>query len=178
MEDWLKGLNGFNQSPEVRAWAVGMALTSSGVYEDDFDYNPLLDYYLRLVEDDVDLPILCAYMSTRPSGRKEDVMFGLLNGMVRLLQGLTDKSPFAKIVIAFFQALGCVGEKDPELIRQYLTETAYVKNPFLVRLRNQAIVAAKVGQEVSLIKPEPALDEYNPEWLNNFIGYAFMDYTA
>lgn len=54
MEDWLKGLNGFNQSPEVRAWAVGTALTSSGVYEDDSDYNPLLGYYLKLVGDDVD----------------------------------------------------------------------------------------------------------------------------
>ena len=98
-----------------------------------------------------------------PLWEKKNVMFGMLTGMVRLLHGLTDKSPFAKIVIAFFQALGCVEGKDPELIRQYLSETADVKNPFLVRLRNQAIVAAKLEQEVSLIEPEPALDEYNPE---------------
>ena len=70
------------------------------------------------------------------------------------------------------------GEKDPELIRQYLTETADVKGPFLLRFRNQAIVAAQLEQELGIIEPVPELNEFEPEWLNNFIGYAFMDYTA
>ena len=177
MEDWLKGLNGFNQSPKVRAWVVGMALAESWRYKDDYDYNPLLGYYLNLVGDDIDLPILCAYMSTR-STKNLNAMVGLFKGMVRMLQGLSEKSPFAKVLIAYFQAWFHEEEQDPELIRQYLLETADVKSPFLVQLRNIAIVDAKLEQEIGIIEPEPELNELDPKWLNNFIGYAFMDYTA
>ena len=178
MEDWLKGLNGFNQSPEVRAWAVGMAVVQSWRYEDEFNYTPLLGYYLKFVGENTDLPILCAYMSTRLSRRGVEVIVELFRGLMRLLQGLAEKSPFAKILIAFLQAMDLGGEKDPELIRQYLTETADVKGPFLLRFRNQAIVAAHLEQELGIIEPVPELNEFEPEWLNNFIGYAFMDYTA
>ena len=177
MEDWLKGLNGFNQSPKVRAWVVGMALAESWRYKDDYDYNPLLGYYLNLVGDDIDLPILCAYMSTR-SRKNVKALVGLIKGMLRMLQGLSEKSPFAKVLIAYVHNWVCDEENDPELIRQYLLETADVKSPFLVQLRNKAIVDAKLEQEIGIIEPEPELNELDPKWLNNFIGYAFMDYTA
>ena len=95
-----------------------------------------------------------------------------------MLQGLSEKSPFVKVLIAYCQDWFLDEEKDPELIRQYLLEIADVKSPFLVQLRNIAIVDAKLEQEIGIIEPEPELNELDPKWLNNFIGYAFMDYTA
>lgn len=178
MKDWLKGLNGINQSPQVRAWAVGAALLMPWMYEDEYNHTLLLSYYRRLLGVDMDLPILCTYLSSQSCSKDQKAICELFQGIIRLLQGLTEKTAFAKILIAFFQAFGFVEEKDPAQIRQYLLETAEVKQPFLVKLRNLTIMTSKLDQEISITKPAPDMIETKPEWINHFIGYAFMDYTA
>ena len=173
---WVSGLNCLNQSPFVRRWALNQAFLNAWMCGHENLRDTLLSYFVAMGTTEEDMRVISAALTLKGSGKSAKLPAAQTKEFCEFFDK-PDASPLTKLLLA-----GIYANQDEfhnkEFVRKLIEETRGVDDELLVELRSINILAAQLQDEYEDEIVYNDFSERSPDWLENFIGYNFLDYNG
>ena len=138
--------------------------------------DTLLSYFVAMGTTEEDMSVISAALTLKGSGKSAKLPAAQTKEFCEFFDQ-PDASPLTKLLLA-----GIYANQDEfhnkEFVRKLIEETRGVDDELLVELRSINILAAQLQDEYEDEIVYNDFSERSPDWLENFIGYNFLDYNG
>ena len=175
--EWVQGVFGFNQSIAARRWGLDNALFISLFDGDDNGSEDILRYMAHLGWSPRDVAIWNAALSVNWHKFQPSLQETLRVGFLSLF-GEEKDDPLLTLLKAKFRVNETWNQSDVDYVREALRKTEGVTDHLLAQLRKMLIASLRLSNEFEHRLLEQPIDDFSPDFMEHFIGYAFFDYNS